>query len=74
MEGEVVSMGSSIVSTIVTAVKDFATGISSTVVDVFNAVCVNAEGGLSNLAIWGLVLGAVGLGYALIRKFTSKVG
>ena len=74
MEGEVVSMGTSIVSTIVTAVSDFATGVADTVVDVFNAVCVNPEGGLSNLAIWGLVLGAVGLGYALIRKFTSKVG
>ncbi len=74
MEGEVVSMGTSIVSTIVTAVKDFATGVAGTVVDVFNAVCVNSEGGLSNLAIWGLVLGAVGLGYAIIRKFTSKVG
>ena len=74
MEGEVVSMGTSIVSTIVTAVKDFATGVAGTVVDVFNAVCVNPEGGLSNLATWGLVLGAVGLGYALIRKFTSKVG
>ena len=67
-------MGAEIVSTIVTAVQSFATGVAGTVVDVFNAVFVGAEGGLSNLAIWGLVMGAVGLGYAFIRKFTCKAG
>lgn len=67
-------MGSEIVSTFVEAVKGIASGIAGTFVDVFNAVAVNSEGGLSNLAIWGLVLGAVGLGTFVVRKFTSKVG
>ena len=74
MEGEVVSMGTSIVSTITGAITEFATGVAGTVVEVFNAVCVNEAGGLSNLATWGLVFGAISIGYALIRKFTSKVG
>lgn len=67
-------MGSEIVSTFVEAVKGIASGIAGTFVDVFNAVAVNPEGGLSNLAVWGLVLGAVGLGTFCVRKFTSKVG
>ncbi len=67
-------MGSEIVSTFVEAVKGIASGIAGTFVDVFNAVAVNPEGGLSNLAVWGLVLGAVGLGTFAVRKFTSKVG
>ena len=67
-------MGAEIVSTFVEAVKGVAGGIAGTIVDTFNAVAVNSEGGLSNLAIWGLVLGAVGLGTFVVRKFTSKVG
>ena len=66
-------MGTEIVSTCVDAVKDFATGIADTAVTVFDKVLVNAEGGLSNLAIWGLVLGGIALATAIVRKFTSKV-
>ena len=71
---EATSIGSQIVSTVVETAKGLASGLSSTVVETFNAVFVNAEGGLSNLAIWGLVMGAVGLGYGLIRMFTRKAG
>ena len=67
-------MGSEIVSTFVDAVKGIASGIAETFVDTFNAVCVNSEGGLSNLAIWGLVLGAVGVATFAVKKFTGKVG
>ena len=67
-------MGSEIVTTFTDAVKGFASGVAGAIVDTFNAVCVNTEGGLSNLAIWGLVLGAVGIGVGLVRKFTAKVG
>ena len=67
-------MGSEIVTTFVEAVKGIAGGFASTIVDTFNAVAVNSEGGLSNLAIWGLVLGAVGLGTFVVKKFTGKVG
>ena len=66
-------MGAEIVSTCVEAVKSFATGIADTAVTVFDKVLVNSEGGLSNLAIWGLVLGAIALGTAIVRKFTAKV-
>jgi hypothetical protein len=66
-------MGAEIVTTCVEAVKSFATGIADTAVTVFDKVLVNTEGGLSNLAIWGLVLGAIALGTAIVRKFTAKV-
>lgn len=74
MGDSVTTIGTSIVSTVVNAIKDFATGVSGTVVDVFNKVFVNSDGGLSNLAIWGLVLGALGLGFGLIKMFTRKAG
>lgn len=67
-------MGESIVSTVVEAVKGIATGVAGTIVDVFNAVCINSEGGISNLAIWGLVVGSLGVGFGLVRLFTRKVG
>ena len=67
-------MGAEIVSTITTAITSFATGVASTFVNVFDTIFVGAEGGLSNLAIWGLVMGAIGVGYALIRKFSNKAG
>ena len=67
-------MGESIVSTVVEAIKGVASGVASTVVDVFNAVCVNSEGGISNLAIWGLVIGSLGIGFGIVRMFTRKVG
>lgn len=67
-------MGSEIVTTAVEAIKGFASGVAETTVDVFNSVCVNPEGGLSNLAIWGIVLGVLGLGCGIVRAFTRKVG
>ena len=67
-------MGASIVSTFTDALSGVATGIANTVVDVFNAVCVTAEGEISNIAIWGLVFGGIALAAGIVRKFTSKVG
>ena len=67
-------MGVSIVSTFTEAISGVATGIANTVVDVFNTVCVTTEGGISNIAIWGLVFGAIALATGIVRKFTSKVG
>ena len=67
-------MGTEIISTVVDSIKGIASGLASTAVDTFNAIFVGAEGGLSNLAVWGLVMGSVGLGFALLRKFTSKAG
>lgn len=67
-------MGGEIVSTFTEALGGLGTGIANTAVDVFNAVVVNTEGGLSNLAIFGIVMGCIGLGTFLVRKFTAKVG
>ena len=67
-------MGAEIVTTVTTAISNFATGVASTVVSVFDTVFTSSDGKLSNLAIWGLVMGAIGLGYALIRKFSNKAG
>lgn len=66
-------MGSSIVTTFTEAFTGITSGIASGVVDTFNAVFMDGEG-LSNIAIWGIVMGAVALGIGLIRKFTSKAG
>lgn len=74
MDSSTTTIGTSIVSTVVNAIKDFATGVSGTAVDVFNKVFVNSDGGLSNFAIWGLVIGALGIGFSLIRMFTRKAG
>lgn len=66
-------MGSDIVTTITTASSDFATGFGNAVVNTFNTILTNGEGGLSNLAIWGLVFGGVGLIIGLSKLFTRKV-
>lgn len=66
-------MGSDIVTTITTAASDFATGFGNAVVNTFNTILTNGDGGLSNLAIWGLVFGGVGLIIGLSKLFTRKV-
>lgn len=67
-------MGAEIVSTFTTAFTDLCSGVAGGVVDTFNTVFMTTDGKLSNLAIWGIVFGAVGLGLAIIRKFTAKAG
>lgn len=52
----------------------FLTGIAGAVVDTFDAVFVTTEGGVSNLAAWGLMFLAVGFGSRILRKFTNKAG
>ena len=63
-----------IVSTFTGALGEFVEGFGSSVVDLFNSVFVNAEGGLSNLAVWGITFSAVGLVLGLVRAFTRKAG
>lgn len=61
-----------IITTIVNAIKSFFTGIADTLVTAFNSMFVNAEGGLTNIAIWGLAFLALGFAstimWALFRK------
>ena len=66
-------MGAEIVSTFVEGFTGITSGVAGAVVSTFNTVFMSGEG-LSNIAIWGIVGGAVALGLAVIRKFTSKAG
>ena len=63
-----------IVSTFTSAVSEFAEGIGTTVVDLFDKVFVTADGNLSNLAIWGITFGAISLVLGLVHTFTRKAG
>lgn len=63
-----------IVETFTTAFTNMASGLGTGVTDLFNNVFVTESGGLSNLAVWGLTLGGVGLALGLVRFFTRKAG
>lgn len=63
-----------IVGTFVDAISGVATGVASTVTEVFNSIMMTEAGGLSNLAIWGLTFGAIGLVVGLCKLFTRKAG
>lgn len=65
-------MGTSIVSTFVESFTALMSGLGTAIVNTFNTVFVAEGGGLSNLAIWGIVFGGVGLGIALVRGLTRK--
>lgn len=72
--GEIASVGSQIVSTFVEAISGVVEGVTSAVIDGFNGLIVTEAGNLSNLAVWGLVFGGIGLVVGIVRRFTSKVG
>ena len=61
-------------NTVVEAFKGLASGIASTTVTVFNSLFVNEQGGISNLAIWGLVAMGIAAGFGLVKLFTRKLG
>lgn len=67
-------MGAEIVQTITTAATNFASGFGSAVVNTFDTILTNGDGGLSNLAIWGLAFGGVALIVGLSKMFTRKAG
>lgn len=71
---EVTSIGSQIVGTFVEAISGVVSGVTSAVTEGFNNLIVNANGNISNLAIWGLVFGGIGLVVGIVRHFTRKVG
>lgn len=64
----------SAVTAVTSSFSAFLTGIASAVVDTFDAVFVTSEGGISNIAAWGLMFLAVGFGSRFLRKFTNKAG
>ena len=74
MEQETVSIGASIVTTFVDSMKGIATGAAETITSVFNGLVVTENGGLSNLAIWGLVFGGIAITLGVVRLFTRRLG
>ncbi len=62
------------VSTVVDSFGSLLTGIASTIGNTFDALFVSADGGISNIAAWGLMFLGVGLGAKMLRKFTDKAG
>lgn len=70
----VVTLGSSIVGTVVDAIKAFLTGIGNSIVDLFDGIVVAENGGLTNFATWALVFLGVGLASGVIAAVLRKVG
>ena len=54
---------SEIIGVVLEAITTFLGGIGSSILDLFDNLLVTAEGGLTNLATYGLVF--VGLGFAI---------
>lgn len=74
MEETTTSVGTQIVNTVVEAFTGLAEGIASTVQTVFEQLFITENGGISNLAIWGLVFVGVGAAFGLVKMFTNKLG
>ena len=68
------SLGSQIVTTFVDAFAQLTAGLGESIVATFDALLLNANGGLSNIAVWGLVFGGVSLGLGIIGRFIRKAG
>ena len=69
-----VTLGSSIVTTVVDAIKSFLTGVGNSIVDLFDGIVVADNGGLTNFATWALVFLGVGLASGVIAAVLRKVG
>lgn len=67
-------MGNSIVTTVVDAISNVTQGIGSSIQNLFTSLFVGAEGGISNLAIWGLTFVGVGFVIGLARVLMRKLG
>lgn len=69
-------MATEVISTILSAITDFLGGIGTAIVGFFSELTINAEGGLSDLAVWLLVfLGlsiAIGLGRLVFAIFRTR--
>ena len=66
-----------IINLIINAIKDFAAGVGSVIVDVFNSVALQTVEGVTTLtpfAIWTLVFLGVSLTIGVITAILRKVG
>lgn len=68
------SMAAEIISTIITAITSFLTGIGSAIVDFFDATVVTEAGKLTNFATWALVFLGVSFGLGVVTAVLRKVG
>ena len=70
-------MGEKIVSTFVGGFTSGGTGIATGLVQFFDGITKNAEGGLTGVAEIGFTLAGVGLivgiGVGLFKKFSAKI-
>ena len=72
--GSTTTLGSSIVTTVVDAIKSFLSGVGNSIVTLFDGIVVSANGGLTNFATWALVFLGVGLASGVIAAVLRKVG
>lgn len=65
--------GQSIVGVIVDTLKTFATGITGTISESFNALILTSDGKLSAFAIWGLSMFGLGLGWKIVKVVSNVI-
>lgn len=68
------TLGGSIVTTVVDAIKSFLSGVGDSIVSLFDGIVVKPTGGLTNFATWALVFLGVGLASGVIAAVLRKVG
>ena len=68
------TLGGSIVTTVVDAIKSFLSGVGNSIVTLFDGIVVGSNGGLTNFATWALVFLGVGLASGVIAAVLRKVG
>lgn len=72
--GATTTLGGSIVTTVVDAIKSFLSGVGNSIVTLFDGIVVGSNGGLTNFATWALVFLGVGLASGVIAAVLRKVG
>lgn len=72
--GGATTLGGSIVTTVVDAIKSFLSGVGNSIVTLFDGIVVGSNGGLTNFATWALVFLGVGLASGVIAAVLRKVG
>ena len=72
--GATTTLGGSIVTTVVEAIKAFLSGVGNSIVTLFDGIVVGSNGGLTNFATWALVFLGVGLASGVIAAVLRKVG
>lgn len=67
-------MGANIIETFVSGFSGLGGGLATAAVEIFDTMFVSAEGGLTNLATWGLIFGGASLIIGLVAWAKKKAG